>query len=420
MFKVFKNFKLILYLILIFTLLLLPVVFPSSFALTLFCKMGVLIIFSVAYNMLLGQTGLLSFGHAIYFGLAGYASIHFLTAINNGYFPHIPLFLLPFLGAFVGLMLGIIIGYLSTKRLGTAFAMISLGFCELVTALTLIFVVFFNGEDGIQADRVTGNEFLGLTYGPQNEVYYLIVLWCIFSVGIMYALTKTPFGRMCNAVRDNQQRAEFIGYDVRKIRWLAFSLSAMFAGAAGSLHAINYEHIGFESVSLVQSGMVLFMAYIGGIGNFLGPILGAISLTYLDTMLSDITEAWVLYYGIIFVTVIAFAPQGIAGIILMHEPIIRNKPKLLKKLIFPYFIFILSILFLVIGFTTLIELIHSLKSSHSNLKVYWITLSNSNLLVWIVSILFIIFGMLACKKSYLRTKDAWNNVIENIKLSLVK
>ncbi len=420
MFKVFKNFKLILYLILIFTLLFLPVVFPSSFALTLFCKMGVLIIFSVAYNMLLGQTGLLSFGHAIYFGLAGYASIHFLTAINNGHFPHIPLFLLPFLGAFVGLILGIIIGYLSTKRLGTAFAMISLGFCELVTALTLIFVVFFNGEDGIQADRVTGNEFLGLTYGPQNEVYYLIVLWCIFSVGIMYALTKTPFGRMCNAVRDNQQRAEFIGYDVRKIRWLAFSLSSMFAGAAGSLHAINYEHIGFESVSLVQSGMVLFMAYIGGIGNFLGPILGAISLTYLDTMLSDITEAWVLYYGIIFVTVIAFAPQGIAGIILMHDPIIRNKPKLLKKLIFPYFIFILSILLLVIGFTTFIELIHSLKSTHSNLKVYWITVSNSNLLVWIVSILFIIFGILSCKKSYLRTKDAWNNVIENIKLSLVK
>ena len=155
--------------------------------------------------------------------------------------------------------------------------MISLGFCELVTALTLIFVVFFNGEDGIQADRVTGNDFLGLTYGPQSEVYYLILFWCIITVGAMYLLTKTPFGRMCNAVRDNQQRAEFVGYDVRKIRWMAFSLSAMFAGAAGSLHAINYEHIGFESVSLVQSGMVLFMAYIGGIGSFLGPIIGAIS-----------------------------------------------------------------------------------------------------------------------------------------------
>ena len=160
----------------------LPYIFSSAFALTLLCKIGVLVIFSLAYNMLLGQTGLLSFGHAVYFGLAGYASIHFLTAINNGDFPHIPLFLLPFLGAFVGLMLGIIIGYLSTKRLGTAFAMISLGFCELVTALTLIFVVFFNGEDGIQADRVTGNDFLGLTYGPQYEVYYLILFWCIFAI----------------------------------------------------------------------------------------------------------------------------------------------------------------------------------------------------------------------------------------------
>ena len=317
--KIFKL-KFIPFLILILFLLFLPFIF-TSFVLTLLCKMGVLIIFSVAYNMLLGQTGLLSFGHAIYFGLAGYASIHFLGAINNNYIPSLPLIFLPFIGAIVGLFLGIIIGYLSTKRLGTAFAMISLGFCELVTALTLIFVVFFNGEDGIQADRVTGNELLGLTYGPQSEVYYLILFWCIITVLVMYLLTKTPFGRMCNAVRDNQQRAEFVGYNVRKIRWLAFSLSATFAGAAGSLHAINYEHIGFESVSLVQSGMVLFMAYIGGIGNFLGPILGAISLTYLDTMLSDITEAWVLYYGIIFVLVIAFAPQGLSGIIIMHEPI---------------------------------------------------------------------------------------------------
>ncbi len=420
MFKILKNYKLILYFFLILTLLFLPFLFPSSFALTLFCKMGVLIIFSVAYNMLLGQTGLLSFGHAIYFGLAGYASIHFLAGINNTNLPQIPLFLLPFLGAFVGLILGVFIGYLSTKRLGTAFAMISLGFCELVTALTLIFVVFFNGEDGIQADRVTGNDLLGLTYGPQNEVYYLILLWCIFSVGLMYILTKTPFGRMCNAVRDNQQRAQFVGYNVRKIRWMAFSLSAMFAGAAGSLHAINYEHIGFESVSLVQSGMVLFMAYIGGIGNFLGPILGAISLTYLDTMLSDITEAWVLYYGIIFVLVIAFAPQGIAGLIIMHEPILRNNPALIKKLIFPYIIFLLSILVLVIGFTSLIELIHSLKSNYSVLKIYWIKVKNTNFFIWIVSFMLTIFGIIACKKSFYLTKETWNEVIENIKLSLVK
>ena len=382
--------------------------------------MGVLIIFSVAYNMLLGQAGLLSFGHAIYFGLAGYASIHILSAINESYLPSLPLILLPFIGAFVGLMLGICIGYLSTKRLGTAFAMISLGFCELVTALTLIFVVFFNGEDGIQADRVTGNEFLGFTYGPQSEVYYLILFWCIISVSLMYLLTKTPFGRMCNAVRDNQQRAEFVGYNVRKVRWLAFSLSAMFAGAAGSLHAINYEHIGFESVSLVQSGLVLFMAYIGGIGNFLGPILGAISLTYLDTMLSDITEAWVLYYGIIFVLVIAFAPQGISGILMIHEPIIRNNPSLLKKLVFPYTIFLVSIIILTIGFTSIIELIHSLKSSKDSLKVYWLNINNNNIFIWMLFSLIFISGILLTKKCFRLVKEKWNDVLNEVKLGLIK
>ena len=414
------NLKFLLFSILLLFLLFLPNIFTTSFALTLFSKMGVLIIFSVAYNMLLGQAGLLSFGHAIYFGLAGYASIHILSAINESYLPSLPLILLPFIGAFVGLMLGICIGYLSTKRLGTAFAMISLGFCELVTALTLIFVVFFNGEDGIQADRVTGNEFLGFTYGPQSEVYYLILFWCIISVSLMYLLTKTPFGRMCNAVRDNQQRAEFVGYNVRKVRWLAFSLSAMFAGAAGSLHAINYEHIGFESVSLVQSGLVLFMAYIGGIGNFLGPILGAISLTYLDTMLSDITEAWVLYYGIIFVLVIAFAPQGISGIIMVHEPIIRNNPSLLKKLVFPYTIFLISIIILTIGFTSIIELIHSLKSSKDSLKVYWLNINNNNIFTWMLFSLIFISGILLTKKCFRLVKEKWNDVIDEIKLGLIK
>ncbi len=419
MFKKLKV-KFIFFSILILFLLFLPNLFTSSFALTLFSKMGVLIIFSVAYNMLLGQTGLLSFGHAIYFGLAGYASIHILSAINESYLPSLPLILLPFIGAFVGLILGIGIGYLSTKRLGTAFAMISLGFCELVTALTLIFVIFFNGEDGIQADRVTGNEFLGFTYGPQSEVYYLILFWCIISVSLMYFLTKTPFGRMCNAVRDNQQRAEFVGYNVRKIRWLAFSLSAMFAGAAGSLHAINYEHIGFESVSLVQSGMVLFMAYIGGIGNFLGPILGAISLTYLDTMLSDITEAWVLYYGVIFILVIAFAPQGIAGIIVVHEPIIRNNPSLLKKLVLPYAIFLVSIIILTIGFTSIIELLHSLKSSKDNLKIFWLNVNNNNIFIWIIFGLIFIGGIFLTKKCFRLVKEKWNDVINEVKLGLIK
>ncbi len=420
MYKKYLDLKTIVVFLLIVLLLLMPLIFSSAFALTLLCKMGVLVIFSLAYNMLLGHTGLLSFGHAIYFGLAGYCTIHILNGINLNIISKIPVILLPIIGFFVGCILGIVIGYLSTKRIGTAFAMISLGFCELITALTLIFVAFFNGEDGIQADRVTGQDMFGISYGPQNEVYYLILFWVLITTAAMYFLTKTPFGKICNAVRENPQRTEFIGYNITKVRWLAFILSAAFAGAAGSLHAVNYEHIGFESVSLVQSGYVLFNAYIGGVGNFFGPIIGAISLTYLDTMLSDITEAWILYFGMIFVIVVAFAPQGITGLFVMHGPIIRIKPLLLLRLIKPYFNFFLCILALVIGFTTFVELIHSLSHDKGYAIAYWMKLNNSNFVIWSVSIIITVIGFYSVKRSYVKVKEVWNGVINELKEELRK
>ena len=137
-------------------------------------------------------------------------------------------------------------------------------------------------------------------------------------------------------------------------------------------------------------------------------------------MLSDITEAWVLYYGIIFVLVIAFAPQGISGIIMVHEPIIRNNPSLLKKLVFPYTIFLVSVIILTIGFTSIIELIHSLKSSKDHLKVYWLNISNNNIFIWMLFILIFISGILLTKKCFRLVKEKWNDVLDEVKLGLVK
>ena len=234
----------------------------------------------------------------------------------------------------------------------------------------------------------------------------------------MYFLTKTPFGKMCNAVRDNAQRAQFIGYNIRKVRWLAFSLSATFAGIAGSLHAINYEHIGFETVSLTQSGNVLFMAYIGGIGNFLGPIIGAISLTYLETMLSGVTESWVLYLGIIFVLVIAFAPQGISGIVVMHGPIFRIKPKLFNKLIMPYIFFSGSLLLLVFSVTLTVEYIHSLGIDKSTFTLYWISLVKEKFVIVPLILISFLLGLFLTQKSYKMMKETWDEVMNEIKLSL--
>ena len=397
---------------------LLPLVFDSYFALTLLSKMGVLIMFAVAYNMLLGQGGMLSFGHAIYFGFAGYVSVHVLNGIGEETLPYIPIVLFPIIGAIIGLCLGIIIGYLSTRRAGTAFAMISLGFCEMATALTLIFVVFFNGEDGIQTDRVVGPEPFGVSFGPQVEVYYLILFWSVLTVALMYFLTKTPFGRMSNAVRDNPERAAFIGYNVRHVRWLAFSLSAMFAGAAGSLHALNYEHIGFESVSLIQSGAVLFMVFIGGVGHFLGPIIGAIGLTYLDSTLADITEAWLLYLGLTFATIVAFAPGGLAGLIVMHGPIVSTNKTLLIGLIKPYLAAIGSTLLGLLGTIGIIEMLYFrslISKGEGEVVIFWTEFNANGILSWIIFFAAIIISIFLCKITYPKARESWDHAISVVK-----
>lgn len=396
----------------------LPLVFTSSFALTLLCKMGVLVIFSIAYNMLLGQGGMLSFGHAIYFGMAGYFTIHTLNGMADDVLPYFPVSLMPVIGAVVGLLLGIAIGYVSTRRAGTTFAMISLGFGEMVTAMTLIFVSFFNGEDGIQADRWVGPEPFGITYGPQIQVYYLIAIWCFVCMAAMYLITKTPFGRMSNAVRDNPERAEFIGYNTQRVRWLAFSLSAMFAGAAGSLHALNYEHIGFESVSAIQSGAVLFMVYIGGMGNFLGPIIGTVLLVFLDSMLADVTNAWLLYLGIIFVIIVMSTPRGLAGLITMHEPVWKTDPRLLKGLVGPYLLAMLSSIVVAIGLIGIIEMIYFMTivaPGESEMRLFGIALSVDSATPWLIFAAIIAVGIQSCRLTYHRVVGSWNEAMLAVK-----
>ena len=270
-----------------------PLIFKQSFALSMLSQMGIAIIFALSYNMLLGQTGLLSFGHAVYYGLAAFICAHTLNTMAAGKF-NIPVTLLPLVGGVSGLIFGILLGYVTTRRAGTPFAMISLGIAELVAASALMFPAFFGGEGGIATNRQIGQAWHGLSYGPQIQVYYLIAGWCFICMIAMYALTRTPFGRMCNAVRENPERVEFIGYSPTMVRFIAFCLSGFFAGVAGGLAAINFEIVNASYVGVQQSGVVLLAAYIGGIGHFVGPVLGAILVTYLQIMLSDVTEIWQL------------------------------------------------------------------------------------------------------------------------------
>ena len=145
----------------------LPLVFRSGFAMSLFCQAGIVAIFALSYNMLLGQTGLLSFGHAVYYGLGALFTIHALNFAAAGW--HLPVTLMPLVGAMAGLAFGIVLGYITTRRAGTTFAMISLGVGEMVAACSLMFPGFFGGEAGISANRTLGEPFLGITYGRRSR-----------------------------------------------------------------------------------------------------------------------------------------------------------------------------------------------------------------------------------------------------------
>jgi branched-chain amino acid transport system permease protein len=304
-------------LIFIAIVLAIPMTDPSRTVFTLIHQMAINIVFALAYNMLLGKGGMLSFGHAVYFGLGGYFCMHAMNWIEdgNGVWGVYPTFFLPLLGFVAGGIAAAAVGSFSTKRSGTTFAMISLGVAELIFAGAFMFDSLFGGEQGISGDRMNGPEVFGLSMGPMKDIYWFMAFWTILAVIAMYAFTRTPLGRLSEATRDNPQRVEFIGYNPQRVRWLVFTASGAFAGLAGGMSAVNYEIFTPEALSLIPSGFVLIMAYVGGITYFAGPIMGAILLTYMSSMMSDFTEAWLLYLGLMFVLIVMYAPRGIAGIV---------------------------------------------------------------------------------------------------------
>jgi branched-chain amino acid transport system permease protein len=336
----------------------LPLLFKSGFVISLLCQMGIMVVFALSYNMLLGQTGLLSFGHAVYYGMGAFISMHVLNLLGKDGGPLL-VALLPLVGGLAGLATGVVLGYVTTKKAGTTFAMISLGIGELVAACALMFPGFFGGEGGISGNRVVGKgNLLGFTWGPQVEMYGLIVVWVFIAAAAMFALTQTPLGRMANAVRDNPERAEFVGYDTQRVRYLMLILSGLFAGIAGGLSALNYEIVTAETLNAHTSGVVLLMTFVGGIGFFYGPIIGAILITVMQIVIGGMTHAWLLYFGLFFLFMVLMAPGGIASVFAMQ----RNlwQAGLFGRMAPHYLATALPILVLLAGLVGLIEMSYAL------------------------------------------------------------
>lgn len=316
-FKPYNLGRWIIWTLFALVLIVAPMVWTSSLSMTMLSQMGIGIIVCLSYNMLLGQGGMLSFGHAVYSGLGAFGAIHALNFATSGALP-IPVSLVPIVGGLTGLLVSALLGSVSTKKSGTTFAMITLGIGALVFSMSLMLPEFFGGEGGISSNRVIGEPVMGITFGPQIQVYYLIALYCFVCTALMYAFTLTPLGRMLNAVRDNPERVEFIGYDTQRVRYIAFMVAGFFAGIAGGLIALNNEIVTAEVVSAERSGAYLLFTFIGGALFFFGPIIGAIMMVLAEVMLHEITKAWLLYLGIGFLVMVMYAPGGVASLLLMN------------------------------------------------------------------------------------------------------
>ena len=378
----------------------------TDFGRSLLSQMGIATVFALSFNMLFGQTGLLSFGHAVYFGLGGYAAIHFLRAINHGL--PVPVLLVPLAGAAGGLLFGMLFGSVTTRRAGTIFALISLGVGELVYAATFMLPGWFGGEEGITASRTRAPAIAGMNFGSQLQIYYVIALWALLAALSMYAFTRTPLGRLCNAVRDNPERAEFVGYDTQRVRLLAFAAAGLFAGLAGGLHAINYEIVAADSVSATRSGAVLVMAYVGGAGYFAGPVIGAIVLTWLQVSLSSYTSAWQLYLGLFFIVTILFAPAGLCGLILMHGPIVRTRA--FRDVLRAYAVALVPALMMSGGAVALIEMSYRLSTQPelgTRMRLLGIPADAGTPWPWLAAGLLLIVGFQAFRRCLRPVAAAW-------------
>ncbi|MEO9778261.1 MAG: branched-chain amino acid ABC transporter permease [Sedimentitalea sp.] len=385
-----------------------PYVFASNSAITIMNQMAITIIFALAYNMLLGQGGMLSFGHAVYMGVGGFMCVHIMNYVEDYSLP-LPLPVLPLFGGLFGLGLATIVGSFSTRKAGTVFAMISLGVGELIAACSVIIVVFFGGEEGVSGDRTYGLPVFGVEFLQQIEVYYLTAFWLLLSAFLMYLFSRTPIGRMANAVRDNPERAEFLGYSARWVRFFSFCASGFFAGIAGGLFAINYEILTEENLNLVQSGAILLITFLGGVGFFFGPIIGAVVFTLLQTVLSLETELWQLYVGALFVATVMYFPGGLAGILMMHVPAIRlGKARLL---VLPYIKTLLPAVIGTLGLAAMIETVFHVRhaaTGEAEMTLFWTTFDSHAVLPWIVMILVTAAAFWVTRKNLPELKAAWH------------
>jgi branched-chain amino acid transport system permease protein len=270
-------------------------------------------LFALGFNLLYGYTGLLSFGHAAYWGLGAYGTGIALAKLKIAS-------LWGALGAgllFAGIG-GVIIGFFCLRRRGIYFAMLSLAFSQLLYFVAFHMADVTGGDDGLRGIQVPPLRLPGLTLSLDSSLgfYYFALALVTLALLALKRILDSPFGAVLQAIRENSDRAVACGYDIRSIKLLSFVFSALFCGLAGALDALRLAVVPVESLYWTTSGQVVVMTLLGGAGTFFGPFIGAATFLVLEDRLSVFTESWPLFIGLIFMAFVLFLPKGIWGTLL--------------------------------------------------------------------------------------------------------
>ncbi|RAI04076.1 branched-chain amino acid ABC transporter permease [Acuticoccus sediminis] len=262
-------------------------------------------LFAAAFNLLLGYAGLLSFGHAAFFGFAAYVSAH--TAKEWGFTPELAIIA----GTLVAAVLGVLMGLLAIRRQGIYFAMVTLALAQMVFFIC-VQAPFTHGEDGIQG--VPRGYFLGLFSLESNfAIYYFVLAVFLIGVIIIHRTVHSPFGQVLKSIRENEPRAISLGYDADRYKLLAFILSATLAGMAGSTKVLVFKLASLTDVAWQMSGEVVLMTMLGGVGTMLGPIVGASIIVTMQNYLAEIGQLTLIIQGLVFVFCVLLFRRGIVG-----------------------------------------------------------------------------------------------------------
>jgi branched-chain amino acid transport system permease protein len=267
---------------------------------------------AMALNFLLGYTGVLSFGHAAYFGLGAYG-----VAMTMKYLvPSTPLAIL--VGVLVGTGAAAVIGLLIVRLRGVYFAMCTIAFGQVFYFIAFQWRDVTGGDDGLSAwHRIPLNfGFAELDILNNNKAfYYMVLAFFALAVSIMAFILRSPFGRTLLAIRENERRARFLGIPVDQHIWVSWVISCCFVSLAGALYALLNDFVDPRALRWDQSGTFVIMAVLGGMRSFWGPLIGAAIFIVLRDYISSHTENWMSFVGLIFVLVVLFFPRGVLGLI---------------------------------------------------------------------------------------------------------